>query len=146
MIDRRPTVESEQPTPQSQPDAQAPTGPIQVLRGNLKAIGVMLLAVTLQVLGALLLKTIADHRLEWSIAVLAIGVSAVIFLNLVRLSVWGAAHKRFPLSTTFPLSSLFYPVMLVVALAYGDAVGSRQLLGALLITSGSVWLSLRVRA
>ena len=127
-------------------EAEARSGPIHVLRGNLKAIGVMLLAVSLQVMGALLLKTIADHRLDWSILVLGLGVSAVILLNLVRLGVWGAAHKRFPLSTTFPLSSLFYPVMLVVALAYGDAVGSRQLVGALLITAGSVWLSLRVRA
>lgn len=106
----------------------------------------MLLAVTLQVLGAVLLKTIADHRLQWPLAGLAVGVTAVIVLNLARLGVWGAAHKRFPLSTTFPLSSLFYPAMLIVAVAYGDTVGGRQLVGALLITSGSIWLSLRVRA
>lgn len=120
--------------------------PVRVLRGNLKAIGVMLLAVLFQVLGALLLKTIADHRLIWSLGVLGAGVLAVIALNLARLGVWGVAHKRFPLSTTFPLSSLFYPAMLIVALLYGDMVGGRQLLGALLITSGSVWLTVHVRA
>lgn len=129
-----------------QPAADQRVGPIQILRGNLKAVAVMFLAVTLQVLGAILLKTIADHRLQWSFALLGAGVGVVIILNLVRLGVWGAAHKRFPLSTTFPLSSLFYPMMLLVAVAYGDPVGARQLIGAALITSGSVWLTLRVRA
>jgi len=131
---------------QSEPAAGKRVGPVQILRGNLKAVAVMFLAVTLQVLGAVLLKTIADHRLQWSLALLAAGIAAVVFLNLVRLGVWGAAHKRFPLSTTFPLSSLFYPMMLLVAVAYGDPVGARQLVGAGLITAGSVWLTVRVRS
>jgi len=77
------------------------TSAATVFRSNLGAIGVMLSAVVLQVLGAVLLKTIADHRLEWRLVLLCIGVGAVVLLNLVRLGVWGFAHRRFPLSTTF---------------------------------------------
>lgn len=124
--------------------AELARAPLHVLRSNLGAIGVMLTAVCLQICGAVLLKTIADNRLEWSLVVLAAGISAVICLNLIRLGVWGFAHTRFPLSTTFPLSSLFYPAMLIVAAGFGDEIGLRQVIGALLIASGTMWLSTRV--
>jgi hypothetical protein len=119
---------------------------LATLRANRGAIFIMLIAVGLQVSGAVLLKTIADNRLEWGLALLASGVGAVIVINLIRLVVWGLAHRRYPLSSTFPLSSLFYPAMLGVAVAFGDQVGVRQVVGALLITGGTFWLSSRVRA
>ena len=104
----------------------------------------MMAAVMLQVIGAIVLKTIADHWSELAIWLLAIAVIAVIFINIMRLCVWGYAHQRFSLSSTFPLSSLFYPAMLAVAVAYGDTVGVRQIAGALLITFGSLWLSTKI--
>jgi len=110
------------------------------------AIVTMLTAVGLQVIGAVVLKSLADHRLEWDAALLVAGIAAVILINFARLAVWGLAHRRFPLSSTFPLSSLFFPAMLVVAMAFGDRIGPPQVAGALLITTGTVWLSARVRA
>lgn len=133
------------PTDDTDPSC-TPSSPLGVLRSNLGAIGVMLTAVCLQVCGAVVLKTMADNRLEWSLVVLTAGIVAVLCLNLLRLGVWGFAHKRFPLSTTFPLSSLFYPVMLVVAAGFGDEIGMRQVMGALLIAAGTMWLSTRVPA
>lgn len=117
-----------------------------VLRSNLRAIGVMLLAVALQVVGAVLLKLIADGRDDAPLLILAAGGAAVGVVNLARLVVWGVAHRRYALSTTFPLSSLFFPVMLFVAAAFGDTIGPAQIIGALLITSGAFWLTARVRA
>jgi hypothetical protein len=114
------------------------------LRANLPAIAVMLVAVGLQLLGAVLLKTLADNRLAWSVGLLAAGVGAVLILNLIRLGVWGYANSRFPLSTTFPLSSLFFPGLLLVAIAFGDDIGPAQVAGAAMITAGTMWLSLRV--
>ena len=119
---------------------------LATLQANVGAITIMLGAVALQVAGAVLLKTIADNRLNWGLALLAGGVGAVIVINLIRLAVWARAHRRFSLSSTFPLSSLFYPAMLGVAIAFGDRVGLRQVIGALLITGGTFWLSARVRA
>ena len=123
-----------------------PAGGWETLRANLPAISVMLLAVCLQLLGAVLLKTIADNRLTWTAGLVALGVAGVLLLNLIRLGVWGYANSRFPLSTTFPLSSLFFPGLLLVAIAFGDDIGLTQVLGALLITIGTMWLSVRVSA
>jgi len=131
---------------QSGPAAVPPRSALETLRSNLGAVTLMVVAVGLQVAGAVLLKTIANHHLEWSVAAVCGVVGAVVLVDLMRLGVWGLAHRRFPLSSTFPLSSLFYPAMLGVAAGFGDVVGVRQIVGALLITGGTVWLSSRVRA
>jgi hypothetical protein len=110
---------------------------------NLGALGIMLVAVALQVTGAVLLKSIADRQDSWSLVVLGLGLAAVGVVDIARLIVWGVAHRRFPLSTTFPLSSLFFPAMLGVAFLYGDEVGALQVAGAASITAGVAWLTLR---
>jgi hypothetical protein len=123
---------------------QAPTGVRQ--RHGAAALLFILLPVGLQVAGAVLLKTLADAGAERSPLLLTAGLAAVVLLNLARLAVWGLAHRRFPLSTTFLLSSLFFPAMLVVAAAYGDRVDAQQVAGALLIAAGSCYLAARVRS
>jgi drug/metabolite transporter (DMT)-like permease len=115
--------------------ARPSTGP------GLAALGVMLGAVALQVAGAVVLKAMADADADRSLPVLFAGIGAVLVLNLLRLAVWGYAHQRFPLSTTFPHSSLFFPVMLMVAVAFGEHVRLNQVVGALVIAAGSFWLA-----
>jgi multidrug transporter EmrE-like cation transporter len=125
------------------PTDPAPHGLGSTPASNLGALGIMVVAVALQVVGAVLLKTIADRHDSWTIAVIGLGLAAVGAVDVARLIVWGFAHRRFPLSTTFPLSSLFFPAMLGVAYLYGDEVGALQLAGAALITGGVAWLTLR---
>jgi hypothetical protein len=114
------------------------------LASNGAAIAVMLGAVALQVAGAVLLKSLADNRAAWGTSVVFGAVLGVIGLNVARLWVWGQAHRRFPLSTTFPLSSLFFPAMLLVAVVFDDEIGFSELAGVLLITSGTFWLASKV--
>ena len=115
--------------------------PAEDEKSRFAALPVMSGAVTLQVLGAVLLKVLADQvHVAITIWIVA-GVGGVILLNVLRLVVWGYAHRRFPLSMTFPISSLFFPCMLLVALAFGDPIGARQVAGAVLITLGVIWLS-----
>ncbi|MDH3687374.1 MAG: hypothetical protein OEP95_14170 [Myxococcales bacterium] len=102
---------------------------------------VMLLAVGLQVAGAIVLKTLADRVDHASVAMAGLGIGAVVALNLLRIGVWGAAHRRYPLSRTFPLSALFFPAMLLLAVVYGEEPGARQMVGAVLITAGASWLT-----
>ena len=125
------------------PADPTPHGPGPTHASNLGALGIMVVAVALQVVGAVLLKTIADRHDSWTIVVIGLGLAAVGAVDVARLIVWGVAHRRFPLSTTFPLSSLFFPAMLGVAYLYGDEVGALQLAGAALITGGVAWLTLR---
>jgi drug/metabolite transporter (DMT)-like permease len=102
-------------------------------------------AVTLQIAGALVLKGMAD-RPHLPLAAVAAGVGLVALLNGARFLAWGYSHRRFPLSTSYPLSSVFFPLMLGVAYLYGDPIGWNQWLGTALITTGVVWLVARVRA
>lgn len=113
-------------------------------RPPLTALTVMLGAVALQVAGAVLLKALAIQAQSSITFWVAVGVLGVIVLNLLRFVVWGYAHRRFPLSTSFPLSSLFFPVMLIVAFFFGDPVEARQVIGVGLITLGSIWLNFKV--
>lgn len=110
---------------------------------RLAPVAVMLVAVSLQIGGAALLKSLADARTRAPVLLLAAGVAGVLVINAARLAVWGFAHRRFPLSTIFPLSALFFPALLVLALAFGEPVRGSEVAGALCITAGSAWLAWR---
>lgn len=98
--------------------------------------------VGLNVASGIVLKTLADGA--FGVVVIGVGFGTVLVFNVLRLVVWMAANRRFPLSTTYPLTSVFFPVMLVVSLAYGDAVNLPKVLGTVLITCGVFWLGWRV--
>jgi multidrug transporter EmrE-like cation transporter len=102
-------------------------------------------AVLLQIAGAVVLKALADHA-PVAPALLAAGIGVVALLNGLRFVAWGVAHRRWPLSTTYPLASVFFPLMLGVSYLYGDPVRLPQWLGTALVTAGVVWLTWRVRA
>jgi multidrug transporter EmrE-like cation transporter len=98
--------------------------------------------VGVNVASGLLLKTLADHASGWLIT--GIGFSIVFMLNGARLVIWLLANRRFPLSTTYPLTSLFFPIMLGISYAYGEPVNLLKILGTLLIASGVFWLGWRM--
>jgi multidrug transporter EmrE-like cation transporter len=98
--------------------------------------------VGMNVASGLLLKTLADHASGWLIT--GIGFSIVFVLNGARLVIWLLANRRFPLSTTYPLTSLFFPIMLGISYAYGEPVNLLKILGTLLIASGVFWLGWRM--
>lgn len=113
------------------------------LRGRAVPVLLMLVAVWLQIAGAALLKLLADARTQASALWLLTGVAAVAVVNVARLGVWGVAHRRYPLSTVFPLSALFFPAMLALAWWFGDSVSHTRIAGAALITAGSGWIAWR---
>lgn len=105
---------------------------------------VVLTTVALQIGAALVLKALADHP-HTPMLMLAAGLALVVALNGLRFIAWGAAHKRFPLSLTYPLSAVFFPLMLLVSWQYGEPVAVRQVVGTVLITTGVLWMLARVR-
>ncbi|MAE96961.1 MAG: hypothetical protein CL910_20115 [Deltaproteobacteria bacterium] len=100
----------------------------------------MLLAVALQVLGAVLLKELADRRIDREPLWMAGGLVVVMALNGLRLATWSLAHARYPVQRTLPFGALFFPAMLAVAVLAGDPIGSAQVAGAALITVGAAYL------
>lgn len=102
-------------------------------------------AVLLQVGCAVILKTLAD-RTDVTLALLGAGIGAVALLNGLRFVMWGVVHRRYPLSISYPLSGVFFPLMLGVAYLYGDPIHITQVAGTLLISSGVVWLTVKTQA
>jgi len=113
--------------------------PVRGYPGPLILVGA---AVGLQVLGAILLKVMADGSFATPLLP-TLGFAAVLALDFLRFVVWGSAHRRFPLSETYPLSSLFFPAMLVVSLSFGERITLQQVAGVLLIASGTAWMRWR---
>ena len=109
------------------------------------AFFIVLIAVILNISSALLLKTLADID-NITLIVLVMGIGGAIALNALRFAVWGYAHNKFPLSTTYPISSMFFPLMLLVAYIYGDPISLHKIIGTCLITTGVMWLMLRTKS
>jgi len=99
--------------------------------------------VGLNVSSAILLKTLAS-QVELPVLLIGVGFGIVFMLNGLRLVVWMFANRRFPLSTTYPLTSVFFPVMLGVSFAYNESITFNRIAGTLLITCGVFWLGWRV--
>ncbi len=106
---------------------------------------IVLIAVVIQVIAAVSLKELAD-RPELPLVLVTAGIGAVALLNGVRFLVWGYVHKRYPLSHSYPLNSMFFPLMLAVAWAYGEAIRFNQVAGTALISLGVIWIALKLHS
>ncbi len=109
---------------------------------NGKALGIVTLTVVLQLAAAALLKQAAllSHLGLW-LPVALIGVALAI--HGLRFLLWGYAHRRWPLSMTYPMTAVFFPTIIVMALAYGEPIHITQVIGGLLIASGVAWLTFK---
>lgn len=97
------------------------------------------LAVALNLLSAIVLKEAADVK-DASLALISIVLSVVVLINLTRIGCWAAIHRRFQLTDSYPLTGLFFPMILVASAFYGEEIGTAKLTGTLLITVGVVVL------
>lgn len=107
---------------------------------NLKALGVVTLTVLLQLVGAALLKQ-ASLSVPLGLLLPAVLILAAFGVQGLRFLLWGYAHRRWPLSLTYPLTAVFFPLLIALAAFYGEPVAAQQWLGGLCITAGVAWLS-----
>lgn len=91
--------------------------------------------VALQLLGAKLVKDAAAIPLSRPFALGALLV-VVLALASARFAIWGAMHKRYPLSLAYPASALFFPMVVAMAWLHGEVVTAWQAAGAALVTFG----------
>lgn len=104
----------------------------------MKLAGLVGCIVGLNVASGIVLKTLADGA--YSRVIIGLGLTVVLTFNALRLLVWMFANRRFPLSTTYPLTSIFFPIMLLVSFAYGEQVNLPKVIGTVLIACGVFWL------
>ena len=107
---------------------------------TLKALAVVTVTVLLQLLGAALLKQ-ATLSVHLGLLLPALFIAAAFGVQGMRFVLWGYAHKRWPLSVTYPMTAVFFPMLIALAASYGERVTASQWLGGLLITGGVAWLT-----
>ena len=92
-------------------------------------------AVALNIASAIVLKEAAE--LADPTAVVLIGLlTLVALINLLRVVFWSAIHRRYRLSDSYPLTAIFFPMILLLSMLYGEQVGAYKIAGTLLITLG----------
>lgn len=97
------------------------------------------IAVALNLLSAIVLKEAADMGRPTLMAIIGI-LTLVALINLFRVMFWAAIHRRFPLSASYPLTSIFFPMILIISALYGENIGTSKIVGTLFITLGVVVL------
>lgn len=103
-------------------------------------IALVLATIALQLVSAWLLAGVAQRKgLIDLLAIAAIGLCIV--LNLVRFVVWRVIHRRYPLSHVYPLTALFFPLIVALSYSRGDPVTIQQWAGTALITVGALVLA-----
>lgn len=107
-----------------------------------KALAVVTVTVLLQLLGAAFLKqaALAAHGMP---LVPAVFIVAAFGVQGVRFLLWGYAHRRWPLSMTYPMTAVFFPLLIGLAAWYGERVSLQQWAGGLLITAGVAWITFK---
>lgn len=120
------------------------SAPITRLRTGV-LLGLVGLNIGLQLINASLLK-FASGLSAAKLSLIAAVLFLVAALSFGRFMVWGAMHKRFPVSIAYPATALFFPCLVAVAAAFGEPVSTAQALGAALVTLGVLLLVLPSRA
>jgi drug/metabolite transporter (DMT)-like permease len=62
---------------------------------------------------------------------------AVMCVNFLRFIIWGHIHNRHPVSLSYPLGSIFFPLLLLVShFLFGETVTEQKLIASLIIMIG----------
>ena len=115
-------------------DAGRPIAPRARLR---ILLGLVALSVGLQLVNALLVK-LAAATPSPPLLVFAGLLFGVLALGFVRFFIWSGIYKRYPISLAYPLSAIFFPAVVLMAWAMGEAIGAMQVAGATLVMAGVV--------
>lgn len=116
----------------------------EVKISKLTLIGYTTAIVGLNLMAAVAMKLLARFE-NLSNVIILFGIGAIILLNVLRLLVWLLANKLFPLSTIYPLTSIFYPLMLGISYFFNENISYLHIIGTLLITFGVFWLGWKIR-
>ncbi len=97
----------------------------------------VLLSVLMTIASALLLDFAADRYKTVSLVVFFL-LGTAVFVNVVKFVFWGWLLKRYDLSTSYPLTSIFFPLIFLTAWLREDNFRAEwpQWLGMALIVAG----------
>ncbi|MDH5647032.1 MAG: hypothetical protein OEZ01_13545 [Candidatus Heimdallarchaeota archaeon] len=90
--------------------------------------------VGLNIATSVILKYMAINSIDFTLIILGFGLVAII--NIIRILLWYFANNMFQQNSFYPLTSLIFPAMIFVALAFDEPIGLAQIGGGNLITIG----------
>lgn len=99
----------------------------------------VLLTVILGVVTSLILNRAAGIAQGLNLYAL-IMIMVVLFVNSLRFVLWGFIYKKYDVSKSYPLTSMFFPLIFITSILIGESVFSWQkLIGVALITFGVLY-------
>ena len=108
---------------------------IMLKKSGALALMLVLCSVALGLVSAWLLKE-ASLKQDVALYSLVAIFGVVATVNAGRFLLWGYIHKYYPISFSYPLSSLFFPMILLMSYYYGEKIHISQICGVILITIG----------
>lgn len=78
-------------------------------------ISLVILTVIITVATSLILDYAAHIGLNMNLEILFL-LSIVIVINLLKFILWGWIHARFHLSSSYPLTAIFFPIIYLIAI------------------------------
>ena len=70
----------------------------------------------------------------------------VLFLNVLKFSIWNIIHKNFEISKSYPLTSIFFPLIFVIAFFQGNVeISITKVLGVFFIIIGIFTFDLKFK-
>ena len=111
---------------------------------RLLPLAMVLGTVVIQLLAAAVLSYAAGRGQHFLSVLVLTAIVVALVLNAIRFLAWGYLHHRFPLSHVYPLTAMFFPCVLILASLRGESITTPQIIGTLLITSGSFLMATTV--
>jgi hypothetical protein len=71
---------------------------------------------------ALILDYIQNLNLDFFNLYILLGITFVLGLNVFKFVVWNFLHKRYELSSTYPMTAIYFPLIYIISVIKGEIV------------------------
>ena len=101
------------------------------------------LIVSISISTALILDYIKSLHLDFLNFYVLLGLFVVLSLNVFKFIIWNFLHKRYDLSSTYPLTAIYFPIIYVISIFKGEINMNLISLFAISLIFGGVYLILK---
>lgn len=78
--------------------------------------------VSISISTALVLDYIQNLNMDFFSFYVVIGIIFVLGLNVFKFIVWNFLHKRYDLSSTYPMTAIYFPLIYIISVVKGEVV------------------------